>query len=539
MGTQSDPAPVREETAEEMVARIGGTMPAALDAVRTAAGFPGRWKAIVVNLEKLWVCLPILSSHLGQLETHDNALCRELLQSVPDTLATATDIAGRCRAPLTAGKLQLRNSIDALAVKVEVNLRDCELLVKIGELYDDSSSSRPLDDITSTCSVRELQRLLALLQMSHTEAKYLALDGILEALHKDDKCLASMLDDANASAMVELLTASWPMVVREKAATVVCHMAGSYCCKDVLVSQGALMALIKLAESGSVVGRQKAAVALHHLASRSYEAEAVVMWQGGLLPLIEMCRRKNGDSVTQSAAAGTLKNISAAPDLRQVLANHGIIRVMVGLLGRGDAVPESKEHAVQCLVNLTAGYNGDELRRAILSEGGLRGLLLYLGGDNDDQHQAAVSAIRNLVRVISTSSEGDTTMKRLAGEQGCVSLLVRTMLEHNSKSARQVAAQALASLATYPPNAKEMNKDDKCVAGLVQLLDPSHYSTATIYYAIQCLLSLASTKRSRKLMISHGANGHLKKLMDVHGATELLQRLEGGMLRSLFSSSKQ
>ncbi|GJN04913.1 hypothetical protein PR202_ga22497 [Eleusine coracana subsp. coracana] len=63
-----------------MVARIDGMVPAVLGAARAAIGFLGRWKAIVVNLEKLWVCLPILSSHLGQLESYDNALCRETLQ---------------------------------------------------------------------------------------------------------------------------------------------------------------------------------------------------------------------------------------------------------------------------------------------------------------------------------------------------------------------------------------------------------------------------------------------------------------------------
>ncbi|GJN25559.1 hypothetical protein PR202_gb13403 [Eleusine coracana subsp. coracana] len=212
-----------------MVARVGGMVPAALDAARAAAGFPGRWEAIVVNLEKRWACLPILSSHLGHLEPYDNALCRETLQSVADTLPRATDLAGRCRAPLTEGKLHMRNSIDAVAVKLDANLGDCELLFKIGELYDDTSSSAPLVDATSSScvDVRELQRLLAWLQMSHThkEAKDLALDGLLEALQKDEKSVVSVLhNDDSDSAMVHLFTASsWPEVTsREKVDADVC-----------------------------------------------------------------------------------------------------------------------------------------------------------------------------------------------------------------------------------------------------------------------------------------------------------------------------
>ncbi|GJN25560.1 hypothetical protein PR202_gb13404 [Eleusine coracana subsp. coracana] len=180
-------------------------------------------------------------------------------------------------------------------------------------------------------------------------------------------------------------------------------------------------------------------------------------------------------------------------------------------------------------------------------EGGLRSLLLYLNDNNNDRHEAAaVNAIRNLVRVISTrnDSAGDTTMKqRLVREQGCLPLLVQIMLEHESKDAREVAVETLASLTTYPPNAREMSsEDDKCVPALVHLLDPNPDNTSTNEYAIQCLLSLASTnKRCRKLMISHGVEGHLRRLSDlnVQGATELLHRLEGGRIRSLFGIRKQ
>ncbi|GJN04920.1 hypothetical protein PR202_ga22504 [Eleusine coracana subsp. coracana] len=521
-----------------MVARVGGMVPAALDAVRAAGGFPGLWKAIAHNLEKLRACLHNPSFHQAcQLETKNKAVCRELLQSVADMLAWATDIAGRCRGPLTAGKMQMRSSIDEVAVKLDISLRDCELLLKIGELYDEG----PLDG-TSTCV--ELQRLLAWLEMSHTEAKILALDGLLEALNKDEKRVVSMFGRDNVSAVVQLLTASWPEVVRDKAATVVCHVVitGSSNAWQLLESEVAIPPLIRLAKSGS----QKAVVTLHHLSSTSFNTAWVIVSHGGIGPLIDMCNccvKTGGDSVTQSAAAGTLKNISAAPHVRQLLADHGTVGAMVGLLHCSDALPESKEHAAECLINFTSSANDDCLRRAVVSEGGLYALLLYLGDTN--WHEAGVRAIRNLVGVISTTS-GDTTrmMKRLGGEQRCVPLLVRTMREVESgvsNSAREVAVQMLASLATYPPNAMKMGKDLACVAGLVHLLDPDRYNTR-YKHAIQCLLSLTSTsKRCREIMTLLRTNSHLRRLSDlnVEGATELLHRLEGGRLRSLFGIRKQ
>ncbi|KAK3120533.1 hypothetical protein QOZ80_9AG0689510 [Eleusine coracana subsp. coracana] len=525
MGTQSDPATAQEET---VVARVGGMAAAALDAVRATGGFPQWWKAIAAKLEKLQTCLFDLSSHPCQIETYNLGV---VLQSVADTLAEATDLAGRCR-EYSWFKLE-GSAIDAVAVKVEVSLRDCELLVKMGDLYDDG----PLDDTTSTC-VREVQRLLAWLQMSQTEAKSLALDGLLEALRKDEKRVVSTFDRDNVSAVVQLLTVSWPKVIRDKAATVVGHVAGSH--EWLLESEAGLPLLVRLAESGNVMDRHKAVVALHQLSSTSRSTARAIVSHFGVGPLIEMCRRNHmdgGDSaVSQTAAAGTLKNIFRAMDFRRSVDSRRSVCVMVYLLDHADAVPESKEHAAECLEDFTSRHNDEGLRRYVVSEGGLRALLLYYLGDTDDRHEtAAVKAIHNLVGIIST-----TTMKRVAGEQGCVPLLVRAMLE--SKSAREVALEMLASLATYPPNAIEMSEDDKCVAGLVRLLHAGPKTNIANKYSIQCLLSLASTnKRCRNLMISHGANCHLRRLSDLNvaGAAELLHRLEGGWLRNLFSSSKQ
>jgi hypothetical protein len=549
MSLRGDPA---DETAEDLLDRVRGMVPAALAAARAAAGFPGRWKAIAAKLGTLPARLSDLSSHPCFAK---NALCRELLHSVAATLAEAADLAGRCRGPPPAAKLRTQSAIDALAGRLDLNLRDCALLVKTGVLSDASGPSPP----AAHADVREL---LARLQIGHAEAKNRAVDALLDALRRDEEGVLAVLGRANVSAVVQLLTAS-PPVVREKAAAVVCQVAGSGSCDGLLVSEGVLPPLIRLAESGSLVGREKAAVTLHRLSASPDVARAIV-GHGGAGPLIEICH--TGDSVSQSAAAGALKNVSAVPEVRQALADQGAVRVMVSLLDRG-AVGGSKEHAAEhaaeCLQNLTSGNDG--LRRAVVSEGGLRSLLVYLDGPLPPE--PAVGAIRNLVGAVSPDSlaslgvlprlvhvlrvgpvgaqqaaaaaicliSSTAEVKRAVGEHGCVPLLVR-LLEAKSSGAREVAAQALASLLGCPANAREVRKDDKGVARLVQLLDPSPANTAK-KYAIACLLTLSAAKRCKKLMISHGAIGYLKKLtdMDVAGARKLLERLERGSLRSLFS----
>ncbi|KAF0916198.1 hypothetical protein E2562_000790 [Oryza meyeriana var. granulata] len=558
MSLRSHPAAAGDcdgETVDELLARVRGMVPPALGAAGAAEGFPGRWKAIAAKLETLPTCLSDLSSHPCFAK---NALCRELLQSVAATLGEAAELAAQCREPPRAGKLQMQSAVDALAGKLDLNLRDCALLVKTGVLSDAFMPPPPTDEAAATAAQADVRELLARLQIGHTEAKNRAVDGLLEALNKDEKSVLSVLGRANVAALVQLLTAPAPKV-REKAATVICQLAESGSCDGLLVSEGALPPLIRLAESGSLIGREKAVITLQRL-SMSPDIARAIAGHGGARPLIEICQ--TGDSISQSAAAGALKNLSAVPEVRQALADEGIVRVMVSLLDCG-TVLGSKEYAADCLQNLTS--SSDSFRRAVVSDGGLRSLLLYLDGPLPQE--SAVSALRNLVDAVSPDSlvslgvlprlvhvlrVGSTGaqqaaaaaicristsagMKRIVGEHGCVPLLVR-MLEAKSNGAREVAAQAMASLVSYPPNAREVRKDDKSVPCLVQLLDPSPANTAK-KYAIACLLSLAAAKRCKKLMISHGAIGYLKKLsdMDVAGAKKLLERLERGKLRSLFS----
>ncbi|KAM0831191.1 hypothetical protein ACQ4PT_065718 [Festuca glaucescens] len=57
---------------------------------------------------------------------------------------------------------------------------------------------------------------------------------------------------------------------------------------------------------------------------------------------------------------------------------------------------------------------------------------------------------------ISSSPE----MKRLVGDHGCMPVLVR-LLEAKSNGAREVAAQATATLMSCPANARDVKKDEK------------------------------------------------------------------------------
>ncbi|WOK98184.1 hypothetical protein Cni_G06894 [Canna indica] len=547
------------ESAEHWLSRARLLVPAALEKARSAKGFAGRWKSIAAKIERVPPCLSDLSSH-PCFSRH--ALCRELLQSVAATLSEAVELADRCctdNSAASVGKLQMQSDLDALSGKLDLNLRDCGLLVKTGVLGEaalpPSAPSRPSDSEFTSSNLCEL---LARLQIGHAEAKHRALDGLLEAMREDEKSVIAVLGRSNISALIQLLTATSPKV-REKAATAVCLLTESGNCENLLILEGVLPPLIRLLDSGSLVAREKSVISLQRL-SMSVDNARSIAGHGGIRPLVEVCQI--GDSISQSAAAGALKNLSAVPEVRQSLVEEGIVRVMINLLDCG-VVLGSKEYAAECLQHLTS--SNENLRRMVVSEGGIRSLLLYLDGPLPQE--SAVSALKNLVGSVSMDSlialgllprlvhvlkdgslgaqqaaaaaickfSSSPEAKRIVGESGCIPLLVK-VLEAKSNGAREVAAQAIASLMTYPHTAREVKKDEKSVPNLVQLLDPSPQNTAK-KYAVSCLLILSSSKKCKKMMISYGAIGYLKKLsdMDVPGAKKLLERLERGRLRNLFS----
>ncbi|XP_019158693.1 PREDICTED: uncharacterized protein LOC109155557 [Ipomoea nil] len=537
-------------SAEDWLLRAQELVPVALETARGVRGFPGRWKMIISKLEQIPSRLSDLSSHPCFLK---NALCKEQLLAVTKTLNEAIELAGMCVKEKYDGKLQMQSDLDTLSGKLDLNLRDCGILIKTGVLGEVTLSSAAASSISSN-----LRELLARLQIGHLEAKHRALDSLLEAMKEDEKNVIAVLGHSNIAALIQLLTATSPQI-REKTVRIFCSLAESGCCEKLLVSESVLPPLIRLVESGTPLAKEKATVSLQRLSMSTETARSIVGY-GGVRPLIEICR--TGDSVSQAAAACTLKNVSSVPDVQRVLAEEGVVKAMISLLDCGILLG-SKEHAAESLQNLSSG--NDDLKRQIISEGGVQSLLVYLDGPLPQE--SAVGALRNLVssisiealislgvlprlvRVLKSGSPGaqqaaataicrictSSATKKTVGEAGCIPLLVK-MLEAKGNSTREVAARALYTLMTLAYNCRELKKDDRSVPNLVQLLDPSPQNSAK-KYAVSCLTLLASSRNCKRLMVSYGAIGYLKKLteMDVPGANTLLELLERGKLRSLFS----
>ncbi|XP_010540260.1 PREDICTED: armadillo repeat-containing protein 3 [Tarenaya hassleriana] len=542
-----------KQSAEEWLSLAQSLIPVALAKAKSVKNFQGRWKTISSKIDQIPTCLSDLSSHPCFSK---NRLCSEQLQSVAKTLNEVIELAELCLTDKYEGKLHMQSDLDSLLGKLDLNLRDCSVLIKTGVLGE-ATLPLSISSSSETTKKTSLKELLARLQIGHLESKHKALESLLQVVLEDEKMLMPLIGRANIAALVQLLTANSTRI-REKAVDLICLLAESGHCDEWLVSEGVLPPLVRLAESGSFVTREKAAISLQKL-SMAPETAREIAGHGGILPLIDLCR--TGDSVSQAAAAAALKNISAVPDLRQFLAEEGTVKVSIDLLNHGILLG-SREHMAECLQNLTAA--NETICKAVVTEGGVTSLLAYLDGPLPQE--PAVAALRNLVpyvssetwvavnlvprlaHVLKSGSPGaqqaassalcrfaaSPESKRHVGESGCVSLLVK-LLESKSNGCREAAAQAIAGLVTEDRSRREVRKDDKSVPNLVMLLDPNPGNTAK-KYATAGLLGLSGSEKSRKVMISYGAIGYLKKLseMEVSGAKKLLEKLERGRLRSLF-----
>lgn len=503
-----------KQSVEEWLSRVNSLIPSVLSKAKTVKKFTGRWKTIISKIEQIPACLSDLSSHPCFSK---NKLCNEQLQSVAKTLSEVIELAEQCSTDKYEGKLRMQSDLDSLSGKLDLNLRDCGVLIKTGvlgeatlPLYISSSSETP--------KISSLKELLARLQIGHLESKHNALESLLGAMQEDEKMvLMPLIGRANVAALVQLLTATSTRI-REKAVNLISVLAESGHCDEWLISEGVLPPLVRLIESGSLETKEKAAIAIQRL-SMTEENAREIAGHGGITPLIDLC--KTGDSVSQAASAAALKNMSAVSELRQLLAEEGIIRVSIDLLNHGILLG-SREHMAECLQNLTAA--SDALREAIVSEGGVPSLLAYLDGPLPQQ--PAVTALRNLIpsvnpeiwvalnllprlrHVLKSGSLGaqqaaasaicrfacSPETKRLVGESGCIPEIVK-LLESKSNGCREAAAQAIAGLVAEGRIRRELKKDGKSVlTNLVMLLDSNPGNTAK-KYAVAGLLGMSGSEK--------------------------------------------
>ncbi|XP_057850009.2 vacuolar protein 8 [Cryptomeria japonica] len=519
--------------------------------------FSTKWQAIRTKLEELGTTLATVADCPHWAE---NSLMKELLPRVVSSLDEIRDLARSCTALNFSGKLLMQSDLDVVVSKLNLHLRDSDLLLKSGVLGAEFDGAGDGEEVLLVKDV------FARLQIGNTEQKDKALSALIKLLEQDGQSVMSAAKEKDIGYLVHLLDSN-VAVLREQSTVAVSILARSDSCKACsLLGEGSVVApLVRVLESGSSLAKEKAAEALHALTVDNSENSWAVCANGGVSDLVNVCH--SADTELRATGVRILSNLWAVEEIRIEIIGEGAIPVLVSLLNSG--APPVQESAARC-IDLMAS-DDEKVRQIIESKGGFESLFRLLERAESLQAReialraihnlstspsaerivmdspkflkllvqtldSGYSALQNLAAAVICNLSGSNETNRVLGKAGCIPLLAR-MLDGKAGSSQEIAARALSSLFLLRSNRKEFIKDEVGVSCLVGLLNPENETVAKKFplLAVEAL----SNSDSGKIKIVHaGGCQHLEKLaeMEVVGAKKILNKIAGNSkLLKIFS----
>lgn len=510
--------------------------------------FSSKWQAIRTKLEELGT---VLSSIADCSHWAENLMMKELLPRVVSSLEEIRDLARSCTALNFSGKLLMQSDLDVLVSKLNLHLRDSDLLLRSGVL------GAELDGAEDGEEVLLVKDVFARLQIGNTEQKDKALGALIKLLEQDGESVMSAAKEKDIGFLVHLLDSNVALI-REQSTVAVSILARSDSCKACsLLGEGSAVApLVRVLESGSSLAKEKAAEALHALTLDNSENSWAVCANGGVSDLVNVCR--SADPELQAIGIRILSNLWTVKEIRVEIVEEGAIPVLVTLLS-SEALPV-QESAARC-IDLMASED-EKVMQLIENKGGFESLFRLLEiAESVQAREIALRAIHNLSKspsaerfvmyspkflklLVHTLDTGYPALQNLAaavicnlcgshettktlGKAGCIPLLAR-MLDGKPGSSQEIAARALSSLFVVRSNRKEFIKDEAGVSCLVGLLNPENETVAK-KFPIMAVEALSNSDSGKKKIVQAGGCQHLEKLaeMEVAGAKKILNKIAG------------
>lgn len=524
---------------------------------------------ICARLQRLSETLECLrsSASLEQCFLHLKASMSQIVASLEE----GKGLARRSIDLNYGGKLLMQSNLDALATKLDLHLRDLEV-VKGGIRQHEraiaianTTSSGNSNPNPINPKKDHIWDMFTKLRIGSTDVKKATLEALIHYMKEDEKAVLLVGYDGDLPRLIHLLDSN-SQAIRERAAHAISILAVAEEFKRSLVADGAHPPLIRILESGNPFAKEKAVLSLLELTCISENAHAVAS-HGGIPLLVKLCR--HGTPTATTCAAGALRNLASNEHIRRSLAEDGAVEALISLVTSGTC--EAQEQAAEALQHLASGKD-DRIRTVIAKHGGIPCLMMFLKhAPSLKSQETAIRALSNLATSATNAKAlvsagyvnqltdllktGSSSVQQLAasgicslssyidlkkqvGEAGCIAPLTK-MLEAKDSTEQEVAAQALSTLLLVNSNRKEFCKEEKGIARLVQLLDPRNQSIAK-RFPMSALLALSGSSTYRKRIMSAGARPHLEKLaeMNVAGAKKTLDKIGGKKLLSIFSRHK-
>uniref|UniRef100_A0ACD5Y3N0 Uncharacterized protein n=2 Tax=Avena sativa TaxID=4498 RepID=A0ACD5Y3N0_AVESA len=506
------PSPPPPAAADALAQILHALLPPLLLAAASANALHSRWRALhgtLLTLQSSLVSAP--ASAAG------HPLFADLVASLLPALRSLHALSARCQDPaLPGGRLRLQSDLDIAASSLSLLLHDLSLLLRSGLLSVDSSASSPnaiVLQVPAAAASRADKSLFirdafARLQIGGLDLKLKALASLLELLGSDTTTEAANIvaTDGDVAALLRMLDASAHSALRDRAAAAVALLATSCAAsRKVVFDEGGLGPLLRVLDSGSVPAtREHAVVAIEAMTADTGSAWAVSAY-GGVSILINACRPGSGTLAVQALAVAALKNVISIDDVRSALVEEGGLPVLVDLLASGNT--DTQKSAALCLLSI-ASFGDLETKQQIVQDGALPPLLQALHITTDlDLQNSVLHAIHELAAVPAAA-------RTLCSSPLFFSQLTDLMRRGGSVLLQQMAADMVADLA---PGVSDDTKRcmAPCVGTLVKMMEVSKPASLQ-ESAGRALLALMTLKSNRKELVRDEKNmTRLVKMLDL------------------------
>lgn len=287
-------------------------------------------------------------------------------------------------------------------------------------------------------------------------------------------------------------------------------------------SRGGISSLLGICQAGTPGSQASAAAVLRNLA-RFAEIKENFVEENALVVLLGVA--SSGTLLARENAIGCVANlISEDESLRVSVVKEGGVECVKNFW---DSAPkfQNLEVAVEVLRHLASS---GPIAEVLVSEGFV---MRVIGVLNCDVLAVRIAAAR---AVYSLGLNSSKTRKEM-GECGCVQPLIK-MLDGKGVEEKESAAMALSVLLLHPGNRSIFRKDERGIVSAVHLLNPSLHNLDK-KYPVSLLVSLLHSKTCRKQMVAAGACVHTQKLveMDVPGSKKLSDSLGRGKIWGVFA----
>ncbi|XP_042513858.1 vacuolar protein 8-like [Macadamia integrifolia] len=527
--------------------------------------FPVKWQLIRKKLDEL-------NSSLTAAEKcylSENSKFLELIPAIEVTLKDCYDLAHQCVDLSYCGKLLMQSNLDLVSTKFELHIKNLTGIYSSGFLTNAIVVSRLgagacRDDVKFYAS-----DLLTRLKIGDFEMKSQALVALNEILSEDEKYVRIVIEmEEIISLLVNFLEFAEIGTV-EESAKAISVIAGFDSYKSLLIEVGIISSLIRVLESGTDLGKERAARALQKLTGNSENAWSVSA-HGGITALLTICTSgddKGGDLIVP--VCGVLRNLAGVDEIKRFMVEEDAVSSFIKLARSKDEA--SQITAIEFLQIVAS--RDESIKQMIIRGGGIQALVLVLDPNSFFSSKTRETALRAIESLCFSSSSslnilmnlgfldqllyflrnGELSLQELAvklalclcgttdeikkamGDVGFMPELVR-LLDTKSFDIREMAAEVLCNMVWVPRNRKRLLLEDTNIGRILELLDPEEVKSGN-KFLLSILMSLTSCNSARRKIMNSGYLKNLEKLAEAEyvDAKRILRKLCTNRFRSILN----